>query len=143
MALHQTRQGIVGRYGKLWTRVAANLKRLAKKDLRNATGVYVLYNGTMPVYVGMGKLSKQIRTHYLNRRKRPFWEHFSWCEIGDKYQEKEIESLFLRLLPWYVHSLNRMAGKFASGKKIDPASEEPINSLWPKGGAAKKRHRKR
>ena len=142
MARYTTQEGIVGKYGKLWSRVPANLKKLASKRLRNVTGVYVLYNGTMPVYIGKGKFSQQIRRHYRNNRKRPFWEHFSWCEIKDKKLEKEIESLFLRLLPFYVRSLNRMGGKFASGKKIDPASKVPIYNLWPKGGAGKKRHRR-
>lgn len=143
MARDKTEKGIVGRYGKLWTRVPANLKKLATKDLRKATGVYALYNGTMPVYIGKGKFSIQIRSHDRNRKKSPFWEHFSWYEINGEGLDKEIESLFLRLLPFYVRSLNRMGGKFASGEKIDPASKTPVEISWPKGGAGKKRHRKK
>jgi hypothetical protein len=143
MAHDKTKKGIVGRYGKLWTRVPANLKRLASKDLKNASGVYALYNGTMPVYIGKGKFSKQIKSHAGKGKKGPFWEHFSWCEINGKGLDKEIESLFLRLLPWYVRSLNRMGGKFASGEKIEAASKTPVEIRWPKGGAGKKRHRQR
>ena len=143
MAHDMTEKGIVGRYGKLWTRVPANLKKLASKDLRKATGVYALYNGTMPVYIGKGKFSTQIRAHDRNRKKSPFWEHFSWYEIFGQGLDKEIESLFLRLLPFYVRSLNRMGGKFASGEKIAPASRTPVEISWPKGGAGKKRHRKK
>ena len=143
MPRNKTGNGIVGRYGKWWTRAPANLKKLARKDLRHATGVYALYNGTMPIYVGKGKFSRQIKAHDHSHRKSPFWEHFSWYEIkGKKGLNKEIETLVLRLLPFYVRSLNRMGGKFPSGKKVDPAVDAPIKDFWPKGGAAKKRPRK-
>lgn len=143
MARDKTKNGIVGRYGKLWTRVSANLNRLASKDLRDVTGVYALYNGTMPVYIGRGNLSQQISRHSRNRKKISFWEHFSWYEIKCKGLDREIESLLLRLLPFYVRSLNRKGGDFfVSGNKITAPSTEPVWDLWPKGGAGKKRHRK-
>jgi hypothetical protein len=143
MAHDKTKNGIVGRYGKLWTRVPGNLKKLASKELRDVAGVYALYNGTMPVYIGRGKISQQIHRHDHNRKKNQFWEHFSWYEINGKGQDKEIESLLLRLLPFYVRSLNRKGGdSFASGQKIDAASKTPVEIRWPKGGAGKKRHRK-
>lgn len=134
--------GIVGRYGRLWTRTPENLKKLASKKLKHVTGVYALYNGTMPVYIGRGIISKQIQRHARNQKKKPFWEHFSWYEITQKGLDKEIESLLLRLLPFYVRSLNRMSGNFPSGERIDPESNKPIEDYWPKGGAGKKRHRK-
>ena len=84
MTRDKTGQAIVGRYGKLWTRVPENLKKLADKHLRNVTGVYALYNGTMPVYIGRGIVSNQIRKHNTSRRKSPCWEHFSWYEINGK-----------------------------------------------------------
>jgi hypothetical protein len=142
MAHDKTKNGIVGRYGKLWTRVPENLKKLASKELRDVTGVYALYNGTMPVYIGRGKISQQIHRHNRNRKKHSFWEHFSWYEIKIKGLDKEIESLVLRLLPFYVRSLNRMSGNFPSGVKIAAKSDTPIKDSWPKGGAGKKRHRK-
>ncbi len=135
--------GIVGRYGKLWTRVPENLRKLASKELSEVTGVYGLYNGTMPVYIGRGNISQQIHRHDRNRKKDQFWEHFSWYEIIPKGLDKEVESLLLRLLPFYVRSLNRKGGDtFASGQKITAPNREPIENLWPKGGAGKKRHRK-
>src|SRR6266851_6659799 len=142
MARYMAGNGIVRRYGKLWTRVPENLKQLASKDLRNATGVYALYNGTMPVYIGKGIFSNQIKKHNHSNRKSPYWEHFSWYEIKGEGLDKEIESLLLRVFPFYVRSLNRMAGKFESGTRIHARSEEPIKDLWPKGGVGKKRHRK-
>lgn len=135
--------GIVGKYGKLWTRAPGNLKKLASKELKDVTGVYALYNGTMPVYVGRGNIFKQIHRHDRNRKKSQFWEHFSWYEIKFKGLDREIESLLLRILPFYVRSLNRKGGdSFVSGKKIVAPSTEPILDRWPKGGAGKKRHRK-
>jgi len=141
MARDKTENGIVGRYGKLWTRVPANVKKLATKDLKEATGVYALYNGTMPVYIGHGRIFARIRGHNRNRKKAPFWEHFSWYEIKGKGLSRDIESLFLSVLPFYARSLNKMGGKFASGMKTPAASKTPIKISWPKGGAGKKRHR--
>jgi len=138
MARDKTGNGIVGRYGKWWTRVPANLKQLGRKDLKNVTGIYALYNGTMPVYIGKGKFSTQIRSHDSNRKKSPFWEHFSWYEINGKGRDKEIESLFLKILPFYVRSLNRMGGKFPSGTRIDPADEAHIKDKWPKYGVSRR-----
>ncbi len=106
------------------------------------TGVYILYNATMPVYIGRGKVSGQIRAHNRNKRRSPFWEHFSWFEINGKGRDKEIESLFLKVLPHYLRSLNRMGGKFPSARQIEPKTDAPVAILWPKGGPAKKRHRK-
>lgn len=135
--------GIVGQYGKLWTRVPENLKKLASKELRSVTGVYALYNGTMPVYIGRGNICNQIHRHDRNRKKSQFWEHFSWYEIIGKGLDKEIESLLLRILPFYVRSLNRRGGDiFASGEKITAPEQKPVENLWPTGGAGKKRHRK-
>lgn len=136
--------GIVAQYGKWWTRVPENLKQLASKELRDVTGVYALYNGTMPVYIGRGNICNQIHRHNRNRKKNQFWEHFSWYEIIGKGRDKEIESLLLRILPFYVRSLNRKSGdSFALGKKIEAPDQQPIDDRWPKGGAGKKRHRNR
>src|SRR5260370_19410890 len=142
MPRNKTGNGIVGRYGKWWTRAPANLKKLARKDLRHATGVYALYNGTMPVYIGKGIFSIQIKNHDQSRQKSRFWEHFSWYEIKRAGIDKEVESLILRLLPFYVRSLNRMGGNFASGTKVAAASKTPIKDYWPTGGPGKKHHRK-
>jgi hypothetical protein len=135
--------GIIGRYGKLWTRAPKNLKKLASEELEDVTGVYVLYNGTMPVYIGRGRISQQIHRHDRNHKKNQFWEHFSWYEIQREGLDKEIESLLLRLLPFYVRSLNRKGGdSFVSGEKITAPDQEPVENRWPKGGAGKKRHRR-
>jgi hypothetical protein len=139
MAVHKTKNGIVGRFGKWWTRASENISRLKNQDLKKATGIYVLYNGTMPVYIGKGNFSQNISRHNRSSKRSPFWEHFSWYEIKGKGLDKEVESLFLRILPFYAHSLNRMRGGFLSGERIDPASDKPVKDLWPKGGAAKKR----
>jgi hypothetical protein len=95
----------------------------------------------MPVYIGHGKIFARIRGHNRSRKKSPFWEHFSWYEIKHAELNREIESLFFNVLPFYARSLNKMGGKFASGRKIPPASKTPVEISWPKGGAAKKRHR--
>jgi hypothetical protein len=143
MAPHKIKHGLVGQYGRLWTRAPENLKKLAGKELKDVVGVYALYNGTMPVYIGRGNISKQIHQHNRNPKKNQFWEHFSWYEILGEGLDREIESLLLRILPFYVRSLNRKGGdSFVSRNKVIAPSTDPISDRWPEGGAGKKRHRK-
>jgi hypothetical protein len=113
-----------------------------KERLEGCNGVVALCNGTMPVYIGGGIFSKQIDRHDRNPKKRPSWEHFSWYEVTGSGRDKEIESLPLRILPFYVHLLNEMSGKFSSGVKVEPVSKSPLKDRWPEGGAGKKHRRK-
>jgi hypothetical protein len=142
MAHGKSEKALIGRYGRLWTKVPANLRKLKSNELKDVTGIYVLYNGTMPVYVGQGKIARQVRVHNRHHRKSPLWEHFSWYEINGEGNEKEIETLFLKVLPHYLRALNKMGGKFKSARKVYATEEAPIKILWPKGGAGKKHHHK-
>ena len=47
-------------YGIAWPRNTLSLKKI-KKDLGKKTGVYVLTNGPMPMYVGKGQIAKELK----------------------------------------------------------------------------------
>jgi len=102
---------LVKRYGTMWVRNEENLDALEEfqKDLQ---GVYVLYDGTMPVYVGHGILSERIKAHRSSGRKKHFWDYFSWYSISDEQLQKEIETLLLKTLPYYLRLLNKQRGSF-------------------------------
>jgi hypothetical protein len=102
--------------GVHWARNKENLEELEKKVSRKS-GIYLLYHGAMPVYIGRGILVKRLMAH--NRegsKKRELWDRFSWFVVNDDTHEKTLESLLLQALPFYVRAFNKQVGKFP--KKI-------------------------
>ncbi len=107
--------GVVGLYGLRWPRNKDNLLKL-KKVMRKRTGLYVLANGSMPLYIGKGLVARRVWAH--NRpggSKSKYWNYFSWFEILKPASDGELESLLLQVLPFYVRSLNKQTGSL--GKK--------------------------
>ena len=107
-------------YGTQWARNTENLQAL--KGLGKRWGVYVLCDGSMPVYIGRGRLAKRISGHKRSRRKGQFWDHFSWYAMPSRRFEADVEALLLRMLPFYLRSLNKQRTKFTDAKRITQAS---------------------
>jgi len=111
---------LIKQFGLHWPRNQENLDEL--EDLAgHKSGIYVLYHGAMPVYIGRGAISARLRSHGKEgSRKEQFWDRFSWFVIGKTASERELESLLLEALPFYVRSLNKQGGKL--GKKLQVAA---------------------
>jgi hypothetical protein len=108
---------LVIKYGSLWARNRENLKRLRVEG--RLFGVYVLCDGSMPVYIGRGRLWRRITRHRASKsRKRHFWDHFSWYAVPDRRFETDIEALLLRMLPFYLRSLNKQQSRFANAVRL-------------------------
>jgi hypothetical protein len=134
---------LVSQYGTLWARNSKNLTALRR--LGKLSGVYVLCDGSMPVYIGKGRLARRIRGHVRSKRRGQHWDHFSWFEIKDPHFTDDIEALLLRLLPHYLRSLNRLKNNLHKAKKNlqDDAHADPIKrpSFATKRSVAKKQKR--
>jgi hypothetical protein len=118
------RQGLVSSYGRMWARNSKNFTKLGKQgDLR---GVYVLYDGSMPVYVGRGIILTQLRGHRASKRRRRFWDYFSWYEIPDEVLRKDTEALLIKMLPYYLRLLNKKNEGFVGPKKSQKQSKSKI-----------------
>ena len=78
-------------------------------------GVYILYDGSMPVYLGKGNMHHRIRSAARSKRRGRLWDYFSWHGIADTALRHDIEVLLLRRLPWYLRGLNQQKGKFIGG----------------------------
>ena len=111
---------LIKQFGLHWPRNQENLDEL--EDLAgHKSGIYVLYHGAMPVYIGRGAISARLRSHGKEgSKKEQFWDRFSWFVIGKTASERELESLLLEALPFYVRSLNKQVGKL--GKKLQVAA---------------------
>lgn len=106
---------IVTRYGTMWPRNDQHLKRVEEFG---GQGVYILFDGSMPMYVGKGDIASRIRTAHRSRRRGQMWDHFSWYVIGDKKLIHDLEALMLRILPPNLRSLTRQGGNFVSAQRI-------------------------
>lgn len=116
---------LVSSYGEMWARNAGNIKRLPEIK-RRVRGVYVLYDGSMPVYVGKGDIKRRIRKHRDSKTKGQFWDHFSWYVLSDPTMMHDIEVLILRMLPPYLRSQTKQKGKFLGGNRIKELRENRI-----------------
>jgi hypothetical protein len=117
---------LIGAYGTQWARNKDNIRAL--RALGKLWGVYVLCDGSMPVYIGRGRLSRRISGHQRSRSRGQFWDHFSWYAIPDRRFEADVEALLLRMLPFYLRSLNKQRTRFSDAKRITQASRaaDPI-----------------
>jgi len=137
----KTRQ-LVGRYGVLWARNKDNLHYLHKlgKLSEKLYGVYVLCDGSMPVYIGRGSIAGRIEQHQRSKSRGQAWDHFSWYAIPDRSLETDVEALLLRLLPFYLRSLNKTRSHFVEAHLISENNPK-ANPIKRPHFAAKRRRR--
>jgi hypothetical protein len=123
---------LVKAFGLHWPRNAENLDEL--EDLAgHRSGIYILYHGAMPVYIGRGNVYARLRKHSSEvSRKNQYWDRFSWFVIGKTQMERDLETLLLEALPFYVRSLNKQSGKLPRKGRHKPPSNEVIYIELPK-----------
>ena len=113
---------LVTKYGKLWPRNDYSLEALAAQGKLN--GVYVLYDGSMPVYVGKGEILSRIIGHRKSKTRSGFWDYFSWFEVRDSNLQHDAEALLLKILPYYLRLLNRQQANFPHVRKTKLAENK-------------------
>jgi hypothetical protein len=105
---------LIREFGERWARNAENIKGVPIHT-EGGQGVYVLYDGSTPVYVGKGNIQKRLtKASNRSKRKGKYWDYFSWYILKDKGLIHDVEVLLLRILPPYLRYLNGQAGKFTS-----------------------------
>lgn len=107
---------IVTGYGTMWARNEANMDRIPAGT--NGRGVYVLFDGSMPMYVGKGQIQDRILKASASSRRGQLWDHFSWYAIKNPKMMHDIEVLMLRILPSNLRSLTRQGGNFKKAKRV-------------------------
>src|SRR5262249_41037144 len=116
---------IVCKFGEMWARNSQNIERVPRKK-DGGRGVYFLYDGSAPVYVGKGNLHSRIYRHKLSKKRGQLWDRFSWYALSEHEMMHDIESLILRMLPPYLRSLTKQKGKFEDADEIPESKENRI-----------------
>lgn len=125
--------------GEMWPRYIANIDAvLGSKE--GGQGIYILFDGSTPVYVGRGNIRRRIRQASKSKRRGQCWDHFSWYVVPDKHHEQELEALVLRMLPPHLRMLNRQRGKLTALKhEFKDEKPDPINRPHVFGGSKSRR----
>ena len=119
---------LVTKYARMWARNDENFETLGEQ----VQGVYVLYDGTMPVYVGHGFILDRLISHRFSERKKHFWDYFPWYAIPNERLQKETETLLLKTLPYYLRLLNKQRGSFLLAPSKKQANKVPEKVEKPK-----------
>jgi len=122
-------ENLVTKYGSFWAKNEKNLAKLRKeaKDLR---GVYILYCGWFPIYVGLGDLVSRI-TKRQNSKSKP-WDRFTWIAIENYSHARELEAIFLRSLPFYLRLNNKQAAHLPGVHSTREEDRTPVVIKLPK-----------
>jgi hypothetical protein len=101
---------IIHHCGEMWPRNPENIEKVLGSKA-GGQGIYILFDGSTPMYVGRGNIRQRIQSAVKSKRSGQCWDHFSWYVVPDKKHEQEIEALLLRMLPPHLRMLNRQRGK--------------------------------
>lgn len=119
---------VVHMFGEMWSRNPQNIEAVPGHR-EGGQGVYILYDGSMPVYIGKGNIRYRLRRA---RQSKQHWDRFSWYAIRNTTATHDVEALLLRMLPWYLRVLTRQRGKFKDAKEVPPVEDSPETIKRPK-----------
>ena len=121
--------GLIQKNGEMWPRNPDTIKAIPGSK-EGGQGIYILYDGSTPVYIGMGNIRQRIRNARTSERRGELWDHFSWYIPSDPALMRDLEALLLRMLPPYLRILNRQRGGLDDAQKVPPPDNrtaEPID----------------
>jgi len=116
---------VVRLYGTMWARNEENIARVPSSR-NGGRGVYVLFDGSMPMYVGKGNIRSRVKEAAASKRRKNLWDHFSWYAIKNQAMMHDIEVLMLRILPPNLRFLTRQGGNFKKAERVDQDNNQAI-----------------
>jgi hypothetical protein len=108
---------MVAKYGTMWARNTENIRKIPNVRA-GGVGIYVLYDGSMPLYVGKGNIKHRVTDARRSKRRGQLWDRFSWYAVADPKMMHDLEVLLLRILPRYLRALTRQEGHFLKAQRI-------------------------
>jgi hypothetical protein len=122
---------LVTKYGRMWARNDPNFKKLREEP--KLKGLYILYDGSMPVYVGHGWILTRLEKARRSKTRRRFWDYFSGYAIPDEELQKDTEALLIKTLPYYLRLLNKKNESFGLPKRsVKQSKDIPEAVVKPK-----------
>jgi hypothetical protein len=116
--IEATSMSLVKQFGEMWARNEKNIEDLPG-SADGGQGVYVLYDGSTPVYIGKGNIRQRLRSADASERRGGSWDYFSWYLMKDQASIHDVEVLLIRMLPPYLRVLNRQEGHFEDARSTD------------------------
>jgi hypothetical protein len=114
---------LVKQFGERWARNSKNINDERMPGRTGGQGIYILYDGSTPVYVGKGNIRQRLRrANDKSKRKGNSWDYFSWYILKDTEQIHDVEVLLLRILPPYLRYMTRQRGHFTG---VKPTHQKP------------------
>ena len=141
---------LITRFGKFWERtdlfdvskdgrVLWNDRGWPKTNppFEGARGIYVLYRGTTPVYIGKAisgsdALAKRLKSHARGWLSHA-WDNVSWFHFDDDVPHHVIDSMEALLIATMPYTLNGTAPRHL-GKCCRPGNDQTYarNTMWKK-----------
>ena len=114
---------LLSKFGEMWARNHANIRAVPESS-DGGIGIYVLYNGSTPVYVGKGNIQTRLEKAHKSKRRGNSWDHFSWYLIKDRGLTHDVEILLIRTLKPFLRLLNQQCGNFQDLHSTDRNEKE-------------------
>jgi hypothetical protein len=115
---------LIQEFGEMWARNTESIKTVLK-DSKRAHGVYILYDGSTPVYIGKGNIRYRLRRATTSNERKNFWDHFSWYVIKNEGLRHDVEALLLRTLPPYLRHLTSVG----NSRTFRPRGKDGLNNV--------------
>lgn len=85
--------------------------------------IYVLYDGSTPVYIGKGNIRQRVWEADKSDRRGECWDRFSWDVLAHKNLIHDVEVLLIRVRPLYIRYLTRQRRHFLKVRSTETANE--------------------
>jgi len=108
---------IIKMRGEMWARNEQTVAAIPGSTEAGGRGIYILFDGSTPVYVGRGLIRRRVRNARNSPRRGERWDHFSWYSVPNEKHQRELEALLLRMLPPFLRVLTRQRGKLPGATK--------------------------
>ena len=122
---------LLKQFGEMWARNAENIQKVPGSS-HGGQGVYILYDGSTPVYVGKGNIRQRLRAADQSGRRGQCWDRFSWYVVKDKKLIHDVEVLLIRALPLYLRYMTRQRGHFKGVRSTDTSNRAVRYIVPPK-----------
>jgi len=144
---------LITRFGEFWQRtdlfdvkdgrVAWNERGWPSKNppLAGARGIYILYRGTTPLYVGKAIKGRSPIANRLSRHARDWyshaWDNVSWFHFDESVPVGVIEAVESVLIANIPGTLNSALPGRHLGKRCYPGNDKSYaqNTLWRRSAA--------